>query len=84
MGMTRRVALVALGAMLIVAFVIVWKYATGTMTLFVENFWCSTFEKTDACRFRGYQHFLLWTIIGIINLLIAGLLFDRIASRLGR
>ena len=70
MGMTRRVALVALGAILIVAFVIVWKYVTGIMTLFVENFWCSTFEKTDVCHFRGYQHFLIWTVIGIINLLI--------------
>ncbi len=81
MSMTRRVLLVALGAILITAFVVVWKYVTGIMALFVENFWCTTFEKADVCRFRGYQHFLIWTVIGIINALILGLLFDRIAGR---
>lgn len=84
MSMTKQVALVALGAILIAAFVIVWKYVTGAMTLFVENFWCTTFEKADVCRIRGYQHFLIWTVIGIVNVLIVGLLFDRMAGRLRR
>jgi uncharacterized membrane protein len=84
MSMSRRVALAALGAILIAASVIVWKYVTGAMTLFVEDFWCSTFEKADVYHFRGYQHFLIWTVIAIMNLLIVGLLFDRIAGRLNR
>ena len=82
MSMTKKVALVALGAILIAAFVIVWKYVTGTMTLFVENFWCTTIEKTDVCRFRGYQHFLIWAVIGIINILMVGFIFDRMTGRL--
>jgi hypothetical protein len=84
MSMTMRVALVALGAILIGAFVIVWKYVTGAMTLFVENFWCTTFEKADVCRFRGYQHFLIWAVIAIVSLVILGLVFDRIAGHLRR
>ncbi len=81
MSMPRQVALVALGAILIVAFVIIWKYVTGAMTLFVENFWCTTVDQAEACRLRGYQHFLIWTVIGIMNLLIAGWLLDRFAGR---
>jgi hypothetical protein len=84
MSVTRQAALVALGAMLIALAVIGWKYLTEAMTLFAETFWCSTFEKTGVCRFRGYQHFLIWTVIGIINLLVMGLLIDRIGDRFRR
>lgn len=84
MSTTKRVAMVALGALLIVTFIIVWKFVTDAMTLFVENIWCTEFEKANVCRFRGYQHFLIWMVIAIINALIVGFLFDRIGSRFHR
>jgi len=84
MSVPKRTALVALGAITLVVLAISWRYATVVMTSLVENAWCSTIEKAAVCRFRGYQHFLIWTIIGIINLLILGLLFDWISDRYSR
>jgi hypothetical protein len=81
MSLARQVALVALGAIIIAAAVIFWKYVTGAMTSLVENTWCTTIEKAAVCQFRGYQHFLIWTSIGITNLLILGLIVDRIGNR---
>jgi hypothetical protein len=79
--MAKQVALVVLGAILIVGFVVIWKYATDALTLFVESFWCTTIDKEQVCRLRGYQHFLIWTAIGIINLLIVGWLLSHFADR---
>ncbi|MBS0239332.1 MAG: hypothetical protein JSR89_12990 [Proteobacteria bacterium] len=84
MSMPKKIGLVVLGAIALVAGVVVWKYATVTMTSLVENAWCSTMEKAEVCHFRGYQHFLIWTIIGITNLFILGLLFDRIRDHYSR
>ena len=81
MSVARQIALVALGAIVIAAAVIVWKYATGTMTSLVEDTWCTMIAKATVCQFRGYQHFLIWTVIGIVNLLILGLIVDRIGNR---
>ena len=81
MSVVRQIALIALGAIVIVAAVIVWKYSTGAMTSLVENTWCTIIAKAAVCQFRGYQHFLIWTVIGIMNLLILGLIVDRIGNR---
>jgi hypothetical protein len=84
MGMAKQIALASLGAIIIVVALIVWAYATGTMTSLAENIWCASIGKTVECHFRGYQHFLVWTVLGIINLLVLGLLSERIADRFRR
>lgn len=77
----RRVVLVVLGMILIVVFAFVWKYVTGAMTLFLEDLWCTTIDQAGVCRYRGYQHFLLWSVVGIVNLVVLGVLWERIANR---
>lgn len=81
MSAFKRTTLVVLGALFIAVAVLVWKYATTAMTSLVENAWCSTIAKSEACRFRGYQHMLIWTTIGIMNLLVLGLVFYRLLDR---
>lgn len=81
MSVVRQAVLLVLGVIAIAAAVMVWNYATGTMTSLVEDAWCTIIAKAGGCRYRGYQHFLIWMIIGIVNLLILGLITDRIASR---
>ena len=80
MSMPKQIGLIALGAIMIVVAVLVWKYATSTMTNFVETAWCATIEKAEECRYRGYQHFLIWIVIGIVNMLILGLIIDRLGK----
>jgi hypothetical protein len=78
-GAAAGFTLAVFGVFLVAAFVIVWKFATDATTLFVQNFWCLIFEKND-CQLRGYQHFLIWGVAGIINLLVMGLLCEKIAE----
>ncbi len=79
----KRVTLTASGAILFALAIFLWTYATGTMTSLVEHFWCSM-VAAETCRFRGYQHFLIWTVLGIANLLILGLLLEYARGRLRR
>lgn len=76
--------LVVLGAVLIVCFIVAWKYATDAVTYSVENLWCAAVEEAYKCRLRGYQHFLTWTVIAIANMAIVGFLFTWISGRLHR
>jgi hypothetical protein len=79
-GAAARFTLVVLGIFLIAAFVIIWKFATDAATIFIQNLWCTSFGRTNDCQFRGYQHFLIWTVAGIINLLIMGFLCEKLAD----
>jgi len=72
--------LAALGAVILAAIVVVWKFATDTITMLIENAWCRTAASAEICRFRGYEHFLAWMVVGILTLLIIGILIDRISN----
>lgn len=76
--------LALLGAVLILGFIVTWKYTTDAVTYSVENLWCATVAEAYTCRFRGYQHFLTWIVIAIANMAIAGFLFTWISGHLRR
>ena len=80
MGRLKQGALAALGAVVLAIIVVVWKFATDTITMLIENAWCRTAANAEICRFRGYEHFLAWMAVGILTLLIIGVLIDRISN----
>lgn len=45
MSVVRQVVLLVLGVIVIAAAVMVWNYATGTMTSLVEDAWCTIIAK---------------------------------------
>ncbi|MFT3732903.1 MAG: hypothetical protein QM780_16020 [Hyphomicrobium sp.] len=77
MSIARQIALIVLGAIVIAAAVILWNFATEIMTSIVEKTWCKTIDKSHDCSVRGYQHVLIWSFFGLINLLIMGFLIER-------
>ncbi|WP_423414508.1 hypothetical protein RLW55_14040 [Hyphomicrobium sp. B1] len=76
----KRLAVMVLGAILVVLAVVMWAYATNAMTSLVEHFWCKL-AGPEVCRTRGYQHFIIWMVLGIFNLVVLGFLNDRARAR---
>jgi hypothetical protein len=80
MDRLKQGALAALGAVVLATIIVVWKYATDAIARLVEDAWCRAAANAEICRFRGYEHFLAWMVIGILTLLIIGLLIDRVSN----
>ena len=84
MTLVKRVMMGVLGAVLLVGIALVWKYLTGRMTLLIEQVLCWNAPLVETCRFRGASFFLVWSVVGLVNILILGLLLERLNDRLQR
>jgi hypothetical protein len=84
MTLVKQAMMALLGAALLVGALLVWYYLTGRITLFIEQALCSSASVAEPCRLRGASFFLLWTVIGLVNIVLIGLLIDRLNDRLQR
>jgi hypothetical protein len=75
---------ILLGALLLGLAVLAWGLVTGGIVSYAERAWCWNASEPASCHFRGVWTFLLWSIVGIANLLILGLLVERLGSERGR
>jgi hypothetical protein len=70
-----------LGVLLLALIVLGWGFATGSITSYAERFWCWGAGYAEDCHFRGASTFLMWCVVGLVNILIIGFLLDRIARK---
>jgi hypothetical protein len=84
MTLLKQAMVAILGAALLLAIVLVWRGLTGWMTLLIERAWCWNASLTDACRLRGSSLFLVWAVVGLVNIVIIGFVIERLNDRLRR
>lgn len=80
----EKAAGILLGAFLLGLIVLAWGLATSSMASYVERAWCWSVGYPADCHFRGVWTFLVWCIIGIVNILIVGFLLERIGEERNR
>lgn len=79
-----KAASVLFGASILALVVLAWSLATNGIASYIERAWCWNVGPSADCHFRGVWTFLVWCIVGIINILIAGFLFERIGENRNR
>ena len=84
MSLLKQGLMAVLGALLLIAIVLVWYGLTGIITTLITRAWCWHTVHADTCYFRGAWTFTIWCVAGIVNMLLIGFLVDRIGGRLER
>ena len=79
-----KAASILLGALILGLVVLAWGLATNGIASYIERAWCRNVGSSADCHFRGVWTFLVWCIVGIINILIAGFLLERIGENRNR
>jgi hypothetical protein len=80
----KRAAGILLGALLLGLIIFAWAFATGGIASYVERAWCWSATQPANCHFRGGWTFLVWCVIGVVNILIVGFLLERIGEERNR
>lgn len=84
MSLLKQVLMAAIGALLLIAIVLVWYGLTWSITTLVARAWCWRAVYADTCHFRGAWTFTVWCVAGLVNMLLIGFLVDRIRGRFER
>jgi small-conductance mechanosensitive channel len=77
----KQAAVVLLGLLLLGLVVLGWGLATGSITTKPQPNRCWGAGYGEDCHFRGASTFLMWCVIGLVNILIIGFLLDRITRK---
>jgi hypothetical protein len=80
----KRAAGILLGALLLGLAVLAWGLATSAIVSYAERALCWNANGDAGCHLRGVWTFLLWSVVGIANLLIFGFLIERLGNYAGR
>jgi hypothetical protein len=59
-----------LGLLLLGLLILGWGFATRSITSYAERFWCWGAGYAEDCHFRGASTFLMWCVVGLVNILI--------------
>lgn len=84
MDYLKKAGGILLGALLLGLAVVAWGLVTGAIVSYAEHAWCSNTSGDVVCHLRGVWTFLLWSVVGIVNLLIFGFLIERLGNYAGR
>jgi hypothetical protein len=80
----KQLSSALLGLFMLAILVFIWAGATRALSLFVERVWCWQINSVDVCHLRGAWVFLIWCVIALVNLLIIGLLIERVSRPIDR
>jgi uncharacterized membrane protein len=80
----KKAAVILLGVALLGLAVVIWGFVTGSITSYAERAWCRSAAYPANCHFRGVWAFLIWCIVGVVNILIAGFLLERFGKERNR
>lgn len=75
---------ILLGALLFGLAVLVWGLVTSAIVSYAERALCWNSNGDEACHLRGVWTFLLWSVVGIVNLLTFGFFIERFGNYAGR
>lgn len=80
MNYIKKAAGILLGAVILALIILVWGFVTGGITFYAERAWCWSAGYPADCHFRGVWKFLVWCVVGVVGILIAGLLVERFSK----
>ena len=84
MSLLKQGLMTVLGALLLIAIVLVWYGATWIITTLIVRAWCWHAVYAGTCHFRGAWTFTIWCVVGLVNMLLVGFSPERIGGRLER
>jgi hypothetical protein len=67
-----------LGLLMLATLVFIWAGVTRVIALVVERALCWQVSYAGVCHLRGAWVFLIWCVVALGNLLIIGLLIEKI------
>lgn len=84
MDYLKKAAGILLGALLLGLAVLAWGFVTSAIVFYAERALCWNATGDAVCHLRGVWTFLLWSLVGIVNLLVFGFLIERLGNYASR
>jgi hypothetical protein len=74
---TKTILISAIGALLLVAMVVLWGAFAGRITSLLEAGLCRVASDAADCQLRGSNIFVIWTVVALVLLIVFGLIIER-------
>jgi hypothetical protein len=80
----KQLSSALLGLLMLATLVFIWAGITRVIASFVERALCWQVNYAGVCHLRGAWVFLIWCVVALVNLLIIGLLIEKISQPMKR